>query len=182
MWFDCLLVLQFWMERLLVVSILVSAAVLPHLFFAFPPHCSHFLHLFRNTLVRNGSQHSSDYFGRGTKVSQLALLVFWVLLRTVDNFLEQAISPSLIALMERTWTEQAEARQPCSGEDELEAAQSEMIWATRANGLCSARLYHTISEKICTKTGTTVKRAACVYKTPFAFGPGSPARQGAGHE
>ena len=103
-------------------------------------------------------------------------------LRTVDNFLEQAISPSLIALMERTCTEQAEARQPCSGEDELEAAQSEMIWATRANGLCSARLYHTISEKICTKTGTTVKRAACIYKTPFAFGPFSPARQGAGHE
>ena len=45
-----------------------------------------------------------------------------------------------------------------------------------ANLLCQTqgRLFNAI--------GTTVKWVACVNTIPFAFGPGSPARQGAGHE
>ena len=181
-WFEFLALVICWLERGLFASIFVQTAVLHHKLITSLDRNS--ASSFRTSPVRRRAQNWSDCFWREIKLIQLALLVLCILLRAGDNLLDQTIYRLLILSMAtnmsaRKMTAKSGVKQLRLGDDVAETRT--IATATVQGPLCTEPLCG--SSKTDDKTlGTMVQRAMFRNNHPFAFGPGSPARQGARHE
>jgi hypothetical protein len=82
----------------------------------------------------------------------------------------------------RKSTVKAGVKQPLAGAEVSDKDEGGAIRAANASRLLCTKLLYQASGIVINTIGTMVKRVVLGNTDPFAFGPGSPARQGAGHE